>query len=103
MFWVYILKCADGIYYTGTTNNLETRVSQHNAGTFGGFTSTRVPVTLAYSQSFENVVEAINAERRIKRWSRKKKQALIAGKFNKLHEYAACRNVTASAKDAKSL
>jgi putative endonuclease len=80
--WLYILRCADGAYYTGTTRaELEQRVAEHQAGHFLGFTSKRRPVVLVYSEFFDQIVDAIAAERRIKGGSRAKKEALIAGDF----------------------
>jgi putative endonuclease len=85
--FLYILRCADGSYYTGTTRDeLERRVAEHNAGHFGGFTATRRPVTLVFSQWFERITEAIAAERQVKGWSRAKKEALMRGDFNALPE-----------------
>jgi putative endonuclease len=87
--WLYILHCADGSYYTGTTRaDLEQRVAEHEAGHFGGFTATRRPVTLVFSEYFEAVTDAIAAERRIKGWSRAKKEALMAGDFQRLADLA---------------
>jgi putative endonuclease len=87
--WLYILRCADGSYYTGTTRtDLEMRVAQHNAGTFGGYTAERLPTELVYSEHFEQIVDAIEAERKIKGWSRTKKEALIAGDFVRLRNLA---------------
>lgn len=83
--YLYILRCADGSYYVGTTRNeLEVRVAEHNAGTHGGYTSGRRPVTLVFSEGFERIEDAIAAERQIKGWSRAKKAALIAGEWNRL-------------------
>jgi putative endonuclease len=83
--WLYILRCADRAYYTGTTrSDLEKRISEHQAGAFGGFTETRRPVALVYSEYFERITDAIAAERKIKGWSRAKKEALIAEDFGKL-------------------
>jgi len=80
--WLYILRCADGSFYTGTTRaGLETRIAEHQAGAFDGYTATRRPVVLVFSEFFDRIVDAIAAERRIKGWSRAKKQALIAGDF----------------------
>ena len=90
--WIYIIKYSDDSYYTGNTQNLELRISQHNDGTFGGYTSKRRPVELVYSEPFSTYEEAFNAERQIKGWSRAKKEALIRGEFNLLHELANCRN-----------
>ncbi len=81
--WVYILKCNDGSYYTGSTRgNLELRVAQHQAAEFDGYTATRRPVQLVYSEYFERITDATVSERRIKGWSRAKKQALIEGNFD---------------------
>jgi putative endonuclease len=80
--WLYILKCADGSYYTGTTRaDLEKRVAEHQAGTFEGYTSTRLPIVLVYSEFFDRITDAIAAERQIKGWSRAKKEALIRGDY----------------------
>jgi putative endonuclease len=84
---MYILLCSDGSYYTGTARlGLETRVAQHNAGTYDGFTRTRRPVTLVFSEWFDNVTDAIAAERQVKGWSHAKKEALIRGDFGRLRE-----------------
>jgi putative endonuclease len=84
---MYILLCFDGSYYTGTARlGLEMRVAQHNAGTYDGYTRTRRPVTLVFSEWFDNITDAIAAERQVKGWSRAKKQALIRGDFGRLRE-----------------
>jgi putative endonuclease len=68
--YLYILRCSDGSYYVGTTRStLEGRISQHNAGTFGGYTASRRPVTLIFSQWFDRVTDAIESERKLKKWS----------------------------------
>jgi len=92
--WVYILQCADGSYYTGKTQNLELRIAQHQNGTYIGYTIKRRPVKLVYAQGFPTYYEAIHAERRIKGWSRAKKQALIRGDFDLLHHLSECRNAS---------
>jgi len=76
-FWVYILVCADGSYYTGHTDNLEHRIAQHNAAEIEGYTRSRVPVKLVFSQECATREEALAAERRLKGWSRAKKEALL--------------------------
>ncbi len=84
---VYIVKCADGSYYTGLTKqeDVEARVWEHNNHIFpDSYTSTRLPVSLAYAEHFDLVLDAINAERRIKGWSRAKKEAMIAGDWEAL-------------------
>ena len=83
--YVYILRCADGSYYVGLTRGtLETRVAQHDAGTFGGYTADRRPVILVFSEAFDRLSDAIAAERRLKGWSRAKKEALIRGDLDAL-------------------
>jgi putative endonuclease len=85
--YLYILQCADGSYYTGTARaGLEQRVASHNAGTYGGYTARRRPVTLVFSQWFDRISDAIAAERQVKGWSRAKKEALIRGEFERLPE-----------------
>jgi tRNA/rRNA methyltransferase len=79
VFWAYILRCADGSYYTGHTEDLELRVAQHDDGTFGGYTHDKRPVQLVWSADFPTRIEALEAERKIKGWSRAKKEALIEG------------------------
>jgi putative endonuclease len=83
--WLYILRCADGSYYTGTTRaDLELRIAEHQTGAYAGYTAKRRPVQLVYSESFEQIVDAIAAERQIKGWSRAKKEALMAGNFQRI-------------------
>ena len=85
--YLYILRCADGNYYTGTARaGLEKRVAEHNSATYGGYTAQRRPVTLVYSQWFERIADAIAAERQVKGWSRAKKEALMRGDFDRLPE-----------------
>ena len=75
--WVYILRCADGSYYTGHTDYLEKRVAEHQVGQSPGYTLSRRPVTLVYGEAFTTREEALACERRIKGWSREKKLQLI--------------------------
>lgn len=76
-FWVYILRCADASYYTGHTDDLRKRLVEHHTGQIIGYTAARRPVTLLFSEEFSTREEALAAERRIKGWSRKKKEAMI--------------------------
>jgi predicted GIY-YIG superfamily endonuclease len=76
-FYAYILKCADGKYYTGHTDDLEKRIGQHQSGLIKGYTSSRLPVTLMWAQDFPTRYEALDAELKIKGWSQAKKEALI--------------------------
>lgn len=79
MFYVYILRCADDSYYTGQTDNLEKRMGEHQTGACAGYTSTRRPVELIWSQECFTREEALSAERQIKGRSRKKKEAMMRG------------------------
>ncbi|WP_317133615.1 GIY-YIG nuclease family protein [Flavobacterium sp. GSA192] len=77
-YFVYILKCADDSFYTGITNNLERRLSEHNAGIDkDAYTFKRRPVELVWFEMFTEPTQAIMIEKKIKGWSRRKKQALI--------------------------
>ena len=87
-FWVYILKCIDGSYYTGHTDNLELRLSHHADGKLGGYTATRLPVTLIFVEQFETRVAALEMEMRIKGWSRKKKEAMMCGNWKEVQRLA---------------
>jgi len=79
----YILKCSDGSFYVGITNNID----QHNAGVNPGcYTFNKRPVELAYHDIFPNPTDAISFEKKLKGWSRAKKVALINGEFEKLTE-----------------
>lgn len=85
--WVYILRCNDGSYYTGLTRSQEPekRLSEHNiALSPGAFTAKRLPVKLVYAEYFDMVVDAIAAERKIKGWSRAKKEALMTGNWDEV-------------------
>jgi len=87
--WLYIVRCADGSYYIGITRtSLEMRVAEHNAGTFEGYTASRRPVELVFSQWFDRITDAIENERKLKKWSRAKKEAFIRGDFASLQRLA---------------
>jgi len=83
---VYILKCADDSYYVGQTHDIVQRVAQHQDGTFAGYTSARRPITLVWRESVQTDDEAFRLERKLKGWTRVKKEALIAGDFERLHD-----------------
>lgn len=87
-FWTYILKCADGSYYTGHTEDIDQRVAQHQSGVFRGYTYDRRPVELVWTDYFQTRADAQAAETKIKGWSRKKKEALIAENWDKLKKLA---------------
>ncbi|MBD8904162.1 hypothetical protein MBTS_18255 [Methylobacterium bullatum] len=88
--FAYILRCADGSYYVGSARGetLDKRLGEHHAGTFQGYTSKRRPVVLVYAEEFERVTDAIAFERRLKGWSRAKKEALIASDWDALQRLA---------------
>lgn len=83
-FWTYILKCADGSYYTGHTDNLDRRMAEHQTGGHCRFTSMRRPVALYWAQDFASRAEALEAEIRVGKWSRAKKEALGSGDWRRL-------------------
>ena len=91
-FSTYMLQCFDGHFYIGHTDDLEARVAVHQSGAFGGYTRSRRPVRLVWSENFETRQEAIAAERQIKGWSRAKKQALIVGDWALISRLARFRN-----------
>ena len=83
-FWTYMLRCADGSYYVGHSDDLEVHLGAHHSGLIKGYTHRLRPVTLVWSQEFGERDEAFRAERQIKGWSRAKKEALIRGDWNGL-------------------
>jgi predicted GIY-YIG superfamily endonuclease len=87
-FWIYLLRCADGSYYAGHTDNLENRIGEHSTGTCGGYTASRLPVELVFSQTCPTRIEALSLERQIKGWSRAKKEALIRGDWSEISRLA---------------
>lgn len=86
--WAYLLRCADGSYYTGHTDDLEARVAAHQAGAGGDDTARRLPVELVWCEEFTTREEALAAELRVKGWSRAKKEGLISGDWAKVSHYA---------------
>ena len=83
-FYLYILRCSDGSYYTGHTDDLEERLAKHRRGEVSSYTSVRRPVELAFSHLFPSRDEAFRAERQVKGWSRRKKETLIRGDWDGL-------------------
>ena len=90
--YMYILECSDGSYYTGSTKNLEYRLSQHQAGEGANHTKQYSPVKLIYSEEFTRIDWAFNREKQVQGWSREKKEALINGNDKKLHDLSECKN-----------
>lgn len=92
-YFVYILECADKSYYVGITNDLETRVLQHNDGeNFFAYTFSRRPVLLKYYQRFDEIEDAIGFEKHVKGWSRKKKEALFKEDWNEIVKLSNYKN-----------
>jgi len=86
-YYVYILKCSDGSYYTGSTANIDKRIYEHQQGLEpSAYTFRRRPVELIWSEELETYNEALLHEHQIKGWSRIKKEALIRGDFQSIHE-----------------
>jgi predicted GIY-YIG superfamily endonuclease len=83
-----MLQCRDGSYYVGQTDDLQKRLAEHESGILPGYTQSRRPVTLAWSQEFPTREEARQAELQVKRWNRAKKEALIAGRFDLISKLA---------------
>ena|SRR6478609_8111631 len=88
-YFVYIVECSDGLYYTGVTNDVERRISEHNEGIHEiSFTYKRRPVTLRYWLRFSDINQAIAWEKQVKGWSRKKKEALFNEDWNEIQKLA---------------
>jgi putative endonuclease len=88
--YVYILRCTDGSYYVGsaTGHDVSTRVDQHNAGAYPGYTFSRRPVVLIWSEYFDRITDGVAAERQIKGWSRAKKEALMRSDWTSVSRLA---------------
>ena len=91
-FWCYMLHCRAGRFYVGHTDDLERRVAQHQSGAFRGFTNALRPIALVWSQDFQTRYEALEAEDRVKGWSRAKKLALIRGDWDEISRLAKSKN-----------
>ena len=86
MWYVYILKCSDNNCYVGHTNDLQSRILRHNSARATKWTACRLPVRLVYHESHKEENSAMTRERQIKKWSRAKKEALIAGDMDNLKQ-----------------
>ncbi len=93
-FYVYILRCADGSYYLGHTDDLEARIAAHHMGAIEGHTRIRRPVTLVFADEFPSREDALARERQVKGWSRAKKEALIKGNWSRLQRLSRARGST---------
>ena len=90
--WMYILRCSDGSYYTGSTRDLESRLYEHQNGLGAVFTKKRLPIKLVYCEEFERIDDAFYREKQVQGWSRAKKEALIQGQYDLLPKLAKTRN-----------
>ncbi len=88
MAWMYILECADGSYYVGSTKDLERRIWEHNEGIGAKYTARRRPVKLMYAAECDSIAEAYEREKQVQGWRRAKREALIRGDYDALPELA---------------
>lgn len=95
LYYVYLLECCDGSFYTGVTNDLTRRMIEHQQGADKEcYTYSRRPVTLKHYLTFEYINDAIFVEKKLKKWSRAKKVAYFTKDWKTLHEKSKCMNAT---------
>jgi len=95
LYYVYLLLCADGSIYTGITDAIDRRIAEHQNGiNKTAYTYRRRPVQLIFQQEFNDVLQAIFFEKKLKKWSAKKKMALVEGNLDLLQILSKCRNAT---------
>jgi predicted GIY-YIG superfamily endonuclease len=94
MPYLYLLECADGSYYTGSTWDLHRRLAEHQSGIGANHTAKRRPVKLVYCEQYDRIEDAFRREKQVLGWSRKKKEALMRSDFDALGELATCPNET---------
>jgi len=99
--YMYILKCADESFYTGSTKDLERRLAQHQNGEGANYTRKRLPVKLVYTEEYERIDAAFYREKQVQGWSRAKKEALMSKQAETLKERSECGNNSHS--DSKEL
>ena len=92
--YMYILKCSDDSYYTGSTKDLERRLAEHQNGEGANHTASRLPVELVYFEEFDRIDEAFYREKQVQGWSRDKKESLISKNIDRLKELSECKNET---------
>ena len=90
--FMYILECSDGSYYTGSTNDLDRRLEQHQKGEGANYTKKRLPVNLVYYEEFNRIDQAFYREKQVQGWSRSKKEALINNRPTDLLNLSECKN-----------
>lgn len=89
---MYILECANGMYYTGSTKNLRRRLLQHSEGRGANFTKKYLPIRLIYYEEYKRVADAFYREKQIQGWTHAKKKALIERNMLEVHLLAECKN-----------
>ena len=99
--YTYILQCANGEYYVGSTTNLEARLNEHQAGLGGKFTSTHLPVKLVYFEEYSSIHMAFSRERQLHGWSRAKKEALIRGDYEALRPLSQSKGLASAGSATK--
>ena len=99
-FITYMLRCADGSYYLGHTDELEKRIAEHQHGEGCAWTRNRLPVALVWTHEFPDRDAARAAEQQIKRWSRAKKEALLAGDYDRLRLLSGRSRLSRAVRDA---
>jgi len=95
-FYVYILRCVDGSYYVGHTDDLESRLAAHQSGEIKGYTYPRRPVQLVFHEEFPSREDAFLRERQVKGWSRRKKEALVREDWDSLRRLSPAHGSTSS-------
>jgi predicted GIY-YIG superfamily endonuclease len=93
-WYVYILACDNKSFYVGHTRDLSSRFDRHRSGTGAAHTALNAPTAILYHECFSTELEAVQRERQLKRWSRAKKEALIAGDMRRLHHLSKSRDHT---------
>ncbi|MBU0682959.1 MAG: GIY-YIG nuclease family protein [Candidatus Omnitrophica bacterium] len=78
-YYTYIIECRDGAYYTGYTNDLDKRVTRHNAGLASKYTRSKLPVKLVWSKACKNQRFAMRTENILKKLKREDKKLIIQG------------------------
>ena len=93
---MYLLRCCDDTYYTGSTKYLQKRFEQHQKGDGSNYTARRLPVELVFHEEYPEIWMAFEREHQVKKWSKRKKEALILGDINNIKFLARCQNETHS-------
>ncbi|SRR5579875_3133719 len=88
-YWVYMLQCFDGTFYVGVTNDLERRYDEHRLGTIEScYTHSRRPLKIVYAGEFRRINDAIDFEKKLKRWTHRKKRAFAQQKWLELRRFS---------------